>query len=221
MAMADTGYRLIVGSKNYSSWSLRPWLVLREAGLAFEEVVIPLRRPDTRKRILEHSPSGKVPALIHGDLIVWDSLAIAEYVAERHPEKRLWPTEVKPRALARSIAAEMHSGFADLRSALSMEFAARKSMTSIPDGASNDIRRIIAIWREARSKHGGRGALLFGGFTIADAMYAPVVSRFTTYGVDLAAHGDDGTAKAYCKAMMALPGMLDWGRAAITEAQGG
>jgi glutathione S-transferase len=215
--MATANYRLVIGNKRYSSWSLRPWLILREAGLPFEETIVWLRRPGTRAEILRYSPSGKVPVLIDGDVIVWDSLAIAEYLAERHPERRLWPANVKARAFARAIAAEMHAGFAALRSELPMDFPARTPLSPIPEAAAADIARIVAIWREARTNYGDKGAMLFGTFTIADSMYAPVVSRFTTYGVDLAAHGDDGTAAAYCKAVLALPGMIDWARASAAE----
>ncbi|HEX6011259.1 MAG TPA: glutathione S-transferase family protein, partial [Geminicoccaceae bacterium] len=205
------GLRLVIGSKNASSWSLRPWLLLKEIGLAFEEVVVPLRRPDTTTRILAHSPSGKVPVLIVGDLRIWDSLAIAEFLAEHEPS--LWPAEPRARALARSISAEMHSGFQALRTFLPMDFAARFD----PPGrllapVQADVARILEIWTECRLRHGRAGPFLFGTFTIADAMFAPVCSRFATHAVPI-----DPLSQAYVDHVMALPAMLEWGRAAAAE----
>ncbi len=212
--MAGNSYRLVIGTKAWSSWSLRPWLLLRQAGIPFEEVLIDLRQTGTRDAILRHSPSGKVPYLQAGDIAVWDSLAIAEYLADSHREKRLWPADAAARAHARSISAEMHSGFAELRNALPMDFNVSKPLAAIPDGAAIDIRRVVAIWRETRSRHGKGGPFLHGAFSVADAMYAPVCSRFTTYAPDLKAHGDDGTAAAYCQMMMGLPAMQAWGKGA-------
>jgi glutathione S-transferase len=205
------GLRLVIGSKNASSWSLRPWLLLKQVGLAFEEVVVPLRRPDTATRILAHSPSGKVPVLVAGDLRIWDSLAIAEFLAEHEPS--LWPAEPRARALARSISAEMHSGFRALRTFLPMDFAARfEPPGRLLTPVQADVARVLEIWTECRLRHGRTGPFLFGGFTIADAMFAPVCSRFTTYAVPI-----DALSQAYVDHVMALPAMLEWGRAAAAE----
>jgi glutathione S-transferase len=205
------GLTLVIGSKNGSSWSLRPWLLLRQAGLAFEEVLIQLRQPDTAARILRHSPSGKVPVLLAGGLRIWDSLAIAEYLAEREPS--LWPADPGVRAVARSVSAEMHSGFAALRTFLPMDFTARFGPPGkLLSPVAADVRRILEIWAGCRREHGRAGPFLFGGFTIADAMFAPVCSRFTTYAVPL-----DAVAQAYVAHMMSLTAMLEWGRGAAAE----
>lgn len=206
--------KLVIGSKNSSSWSLRPWLLLKQIGLPFEETVITLRRPDTRERILAFSPSGKVPVLIMGDIRIWDSLAICEFLAEQDPS--LWPADSRARALARSISAEMHSGFADLRTFLPMDVTARfappgKLLTSV----RQDIDRVLAIWTECRRQYGQGGPFLFGPFTIADAMFAPVCSRFTTYAVPL-----DPVSAAYVEQVMALPAMQEWARGAAVEVTG-
>ena len=215
--MPVPAYRLIIGSKNVSSWSLRPWFLLKEAGLPFDEVEIALRQPNTRAEILRVSPTGKVPALYAGDLLVWDSLAIGEYLAEQHPDKQLWPDDVAARATARAVAAEMHSSFADLRNTLPMDFLGRKPMAAIPEGAANDIRRVVAIWNMARKKFGVDGPFLFGRLSVADAMFAPVASRFTTYAPGLKGFGDDGSAEAYRAMMMTRPSMLEWAKTSKPE----
>jgi glutathione S-transferase len=203
--------KLVIGSKNSSSWSLRPWLLLKQGGVPFEEVVIPLRRPDTHERIRLHSPSGKVPVLIVGEVRIWDSLAIAEFLAEH--DTRLWPADSRARAFARSISAEMHSGFQALRTFLPMDFTARfRPPGRLLSGVEADIRRILEIWTECRQRHGQSGPFLFGAFSIADAMFAPVCSRFTTYAVPL-----DPVSQAYVAHMMSLPAMLEWGRDAAAE----
>jgi glutathione S-transferase len=205
------GLTLVIGSKNGSPWSLRPWLLLRQTGLAFGEILIPLRRPDTAARIQAYSPSGKVPVLLAGDLRIWDSMAIGEFLAERDPG--LWPADPRTRAFARSICAEMHSGFAALRTFLPMDFTARFGPPGkLLSPVAADIRRILAIWAECRLEHARAGPFLFGSFTIADAMFAPICSRFTTYAVAL-----DPVARAYVAHMMSLPAMLEWGRAAAAE----
>lgn len=206
--------KLVIGSKNTSSWSLRPWLLLKQSGLAFEEVVIPLRRADSRERILAVSPSGKVPVLVMGDVRIWDSLAICEFLAEHDPA--LWPANSRARAMARSISAEMHSGFSSLRTFLPMDFIARfgppgKLLTAV----RADIERVLDIWNECRRLHGQDGPFLFGAFSIADAMFAPVCSRFATYAVPL-----DPVSEAYVARMMALPAMQEWGRGAAAEVMG-
>ncbi len=203
---------LIVGSKNFSSWSLRPWLALKMTGQPFREVVIQLRRPETKAEILRYSPSGKVPALIDGGVTVWDSLAICEYLAERFPEAKLWPKDVQARAVARAVCAEMHSGFAALRQNLPMDIQADRRGFEIPPDAQADIDRIQALWAQCREQFGAGGPFLFGGPSIADAMYAPVVTRFTTYGVAMTP-----SAKAYASAIWALDAMQEWKKGAASE----
>lgn len=210
-------YTLVIGNKNYSSWSLRPWLAMRRAGLAFDEVKVELRAPGRRERLLAQSPSGMVPVLRAGSLIIWDSLAILEFLAERHPECGFWPAEYAARAVARSAAAEMHSGFQALRSAMPMDFVARRPTSHVEEAVERDIRRIVALWRDCRQRFGAEGRFLFGAFTNADAMYAPVASRFRTYVPDLRAFGDDGTAAAYVEALFSLPEMAEWEREAQAE----
>ncbi len=208
-----TDLTLYIGDKNLSSWSLRPWLVLTQAGIAFTEKSIVLDQPTSRTDILAKSPSGLVPCLVHGETVVWDSLAIAEYLAETFPEKQLWPAENAARARARSISAEMHSGFAELRKVWPMNFT-RSAMRHLqPPGVKKDVERISEIWSNARKRFGAGGPFLFGRFSIADAMYAPVASRFATYGpVSLPAEAD-----AYLKMILALPAMKAWGDGAAAE----
>jgi len=203
-------YRLVIGDKNVSSWSLRPWLAMRHAGIPFVEINIKLRQPESKANILRYSPSGKVPTLLAGGQAIWDSLAILEYLAEAHPEARLWPQPGEVRALARSAATEMHAGFAALREHCPMDFLARLPMAALPDLVAADARRIVALWRDCRRRHGASGPFLFGGFSAADAMYGPVASRFRTYLPDLAPYGDDGAAQAYVDALFALPAMAEW-----------
>jgi glutathione S-transferase len=200
-----------------SSWSLRPWIAMKHCGIPFAEQRIRLRQPESRDAILRHSPSGKVPALRTNGLVVFDSLAILEYLAERHPQLQLWPGEIEARALARSVSAEMHSGFVALRNDMSMELLARLPTPPISDELARDISRIAAIWCEARAEHGAGGPFLFGAFSNADAMYTPVATRFRTFGVDLAAFGDDGTAAAYAETILALPAMAEWTEGAEAE----
>jgi glutathione S-transferase len=204
--------KLVIGSKNYSSWSMRPWLLMRELDIEFEEVQIPLRQPDSLERKLAFSPSGKVPILIDGDLRVWDSLAIIEHLAERFSDKRLWPAESDARTLARSVSAEMHSGFASLRARMPMNCRAHRPEAGRGPGVQEDVSRVCAIWRECRSRHESVGEFLFGEFTAADAMFAPVASRFRTYGVEL-----DGVEARYAQAILALPAVADWTLAAREE----
>ena len=214
-------YRLVIGNKNTSSWSLRPWLAMRHAGIPFEEIDIKLRQPDTKAHILRYSPAGKVPILLTGDgQAIWDSLAILEFLAEAHPEAKLWPEARDARALARSVSAEMHSGFAALREHCPMQLLARTPMATLPDAVADEVRRILALWRDCRRRFGASGPLLFGAFTAADAMYAPVASRLRTYLPELAAYGDDGTAQAYVDALLALPAMADWEAGAQQQTQG-
>jgi len=213
-------YRLVIGNKNISSWSLRPWLAMRQTGIPFEEIKIELRRPDTHANILRYSPSGRVPILLVGDLAIWESLAILEYLAEVHPEARLWPAPQPARALARALCAEMHAGFAALREHCPMDLVARLPMATLPDPVASQVRRVLALWRDCRRQHGGADPFLFGAFSAADAMYAPVAARFRTYLPDLTPYGDDGTAAAYIAALFALPGMRAWEEAARLETAG-
>lgn len=196
---------IIIGSKNYSSWSLRAWLALEQTGAPFDEVVIALDRPETKGEIARHSPSGRVPALHDGERVVWDSLAIAEYLAERFPEAGLWPADESARAIARAVSAEMHSGFSALRQNMPMNMRASAPGRGRAPGVDEDLARIFAIWRECRERFGAGGPFLFGRRSVADAMYAPVVSRLTTYGVAL-----DETAAAYSRAIWELPAMQRW-----------
>lgn len=203
---------LVVASKNYSSWSLRPYLALAHTGQPFREVVVPLGQPDTGALIAKYSPSGRVPALMDGELRLWDSLAICEYLAERFPQARLWPEDVAARAVARSVTAEMHSSFSALRGNMSMNLRARKPGVGRAPGVAEDIARITALWKECRARFGQGGPFLFGAFSIADAFYAPVVTRFVTYGVEL-----DAPCAAYRDAVLALPAMKRWEEAARGE----
>lgn len=197
---------LYIGNRSYSSWSLRAWLLLKQAGADFEEVVIPLRAPGTRTlEIQRYSPSGKVPALQHGVLTIWESLAIAEYAAEIFPAAKLWPEARDARAVARSVSAEMASGFAALRTALPMNVRRKIQGVAITDAASQDIARIQAIWNDCRSRFGQGGEFLFGRFSAADAMYAPVATRFDTYGVEL-----DAVSRRYVASLLGLPAMQAW-----------
>lgn len=218
--MAADAYRLVIGNKNTSSWSLRPWLAMKTAGIDFTEVRINLRAPDMKQEILAHSPAGKVPVLWAGDLMIWDSLAILEYLADRHPEAGLWPKDAAARAVARAASAEMHSGFQALREHCPMKLLATEHKAELIDPVVTNIRRIVALWAECRQRFGGRDPFLFSEFSIADAMYAPVASRFKTYIADLGAFGDDGTAARYVEAIFSLPAMAEWAEGARQEMAG-
>jgi glutathione S-transferase len=183
---------------------------MRRAGVPFEEINVRLRKAASKAAIAKYSPSGMVPLLLDGDLAIWDSLAIIEYLADAHPETALWPVDRRARGLARAVAAEMHSGFVPLRSTCPMEILARNPLDPVPDDVAGNIRRIVGIWNECRRDYGKGGPFLFGTFTAADAMYAPVASRFWTYVPDLATYGDDGTAAAYVDAIFAMPEMQTW-----------
>lgn len=206
--------KLVIGDRNYSSWSLRPWLVLKQSGLPFEEISIRLRERNTRTEIFKHSPSGKIPCLVDGGTVVWDSLAICEYIAEKAPS--MWPTDSRSRAEARSISAEMHSGFVALRHVLPMDIAASKPFVARTADVDGDIARIIEIWESCRSRFVDAGPFLFGRFTIADAMFAPVVWRFLTYEIELPA-----ASRKWVEAMLALPAMQEWHAAALAEKAAG
>ncbi len=207
-------YKLLLGNKSYSSWSLRGWLIAKLAGIAFEEEVIFLRKPDTRSRILARSPAGQVPALIDDGEVIWDSLAIGEHLAERYPDRGLWPADPLARSRARSVVAEMHSGFRALRMALPMDLRRRYPDHALSPEVAQDIARIEAIWRDCRARHGLDGAFLFGAPTIADAFYAPVVTRFRSFEVTLAADSE-----AYCATIMDWSPMRQWLEEAAEESE--
>ena len=203
---------LVIGNKNYSSWSFRPWIALRVAGIPFEEVVIPLYEPGSKEQILKYSPAGKVPVLIDGDARVWESLAIIDYLAERFPQARLWPADVAARAHARAIAAEMHAGFAPLRRHCPMNMWRTVKARELTPEVAADVRRVEAIVTECRERFGQGGAFLFGAFGAADAMYAPVVARLNTYAIAVGP-----AAEAYEQAVMALPAWAEWRAGALKE----
>jgi glutathione S-transferase len=214
-------YTLIVGTRSWSSWSLRPFVALKATGAPFTVVDIRLRQsehPTTREQILVHSPAGKVPVLkieeAGSSLAVWDSLAICETIAERHPEASLWPQDGDARALARSYACEMHSGFADVRDQLTMEFARKVALPELREDTQKQVARIIAAWDSALATY--KGEFLFGKLSVADCMYAPVVSRFETYDVAVPA-----SVRGYMDRVLALPAMREWKVAAQAEVEAG
>ena len=196
---------LVIGNRNYSSWSMRAWLPLAATGVEFNEVVIPLGRADTADRIRRLSPNGLVPALHDGELVISDSLAIGEYLAEQFPEAGLWPEDKAARAVARSVCADMHSGFTAVRSNMPMNVRASYPGAGRGPGVETEVDHIVSIWERCRRDFGSDGRLLFGGFTLADAFYAPIVSRFRTYGVETG-----GVAAAYMDAVWHLPSVIDW-----------
>jgi len=206
--------KLVIGNKNYSSWSMRPWLAMRASHIDFEEIFIPLYTDDKadKDRILSFSRAGKVPVLIDGDVTVWDSLAIIEYLAERFPEARLWPQDRAARAHARSISAEMHSGFLPLRNECGMNLHRPVRAVTLSAEAEANVARIQDIWTECRKRHGKSGPFLFGAFTAADAMFAPVVHRFRTYAIKV-----DAQAQAYIETMMVLPAFAEWTAVGLAE----
>jgi glutathione S-transferase len=203
---------LVIGNKLYSSWSLRPWLLLRGLGIAFEEVLIPLDQPDTKARILAHSPGGKVPVLVEDGFSVWESVAIMEHVADTRPELGAWPSDPAARAMARSVSAEMHAGFTALRSACPMNLGKRYATRDRGEAVARDVARVTAIWREARERYGADGPFLFGAFSAADAMYAPVVTRLDTYSISV-----DPVSRAYMDTILGLPAFREWLDAALDE----
>jgi glutathione S-transferase len=204
---------LVIGNKNYSSWSMRPWLALRANHIAFDEVFIPLYTGAAdKKRILGFTHSGKVPALIDDDITIWDSLAIIEYLAEKFPQARLWPEDRARRAHARSISAEMHSGFAALRNECGMNLHRPVGAIALSADARDNVARIQQIWIECRERYAEFGPFLFGAFGGADAMFAPVVHRFRTYAIEVRPE-----ARRYMDTMMSLPAFQEWTRAGLAE----
>jgi glutathione S-transferase len=203
-------YVLHIGEKNYSSWSLRPWVLMRQAGIPFEERTVSLQPDDGKAARFARLPAGRVPVLEDDGFMVWDSLAIAEYLAERHPG--LWPADPKARAWARCIAAEMHAGLGALRAGMSMDVRARRPQRRRTPAMLADIERVERIWDETRRRYGAAGPMLLGAFSVADAFYAPVAFRFRTYGV-----APQGEAGAYMRALLALPAMREWEAAGRTD----
>lgn len=205
---------LVIGNKNYSSWSLRPWLVLKQFGIPFQEIRIPLYGPGAKAQILRHSPAGQMPILRDGAITVWDSLAICEYLAERFPAQQLWPAYSAARALARAICAEMHAGFAQMRQHMSMNIRGHFPGLGMTPDVAQDIKRIQTIWRDCRARFGNDGPYLCGAFSIADAFFAPVVLRFATYAPPL-----DDNAHAYMATLLALPALQEWIAAGKAETE--
>jgi glutathione S-transferase len=206
--------KLVIGNKNYSSWSMRPWLAMRGCNIAFEEIFIPIYTENTadKERILGFSPAGKVPILIDGDVTVWDSLAIIEYLFERFPDAGLWPKDIGERAHARAISAEMHSGFMPLRNACGMNLHRPVRAIVLSEDVRANVARIEEIWAECRARHGARGPFLFGAFSAADAMFAPVVHRFHTYAIEVSP-----LTKAYMETMWTMPAFAEWTRDGLAE----
>ena len=205
---------IIIGTKKWSSWSLRAWLPLKRSGASFTETLIALREVGVTEAIAAVSPSGKVPALKDGDLFVWDSLAISEYLADKFPEAALWPADPQRRALGRAAAAEMHSGFASLRGECPMDLALRTKV-DLSEATSDDIRRIVHLWNDLRGRFAADGPFLLGAWSIADAFFAPVATRFRSYGIRLSDFGDTGAAGAYCETLLETPDYLEWETAAL------
>lgn len=215
--------QLIIGPKSYSTWSLRPWLVLKRCGAEFTERVVNLYGPASAAELAEVSPSRKVPVLNVDDETIWDSLAISVWCAEQYPDAGLWPAEAHARWMARSMTCEMHSAFMALRNECGMgpdhPMVGPPLATPLRPSAelSGDIRRLVTMWRQARDRFGAGGPYLFGQWSIPDAFFTPVAARVRHYGLDLAAHGDDGTARAYCDALLAQPDFLEWEKAGLAE----
>lgn len=209
--MAST-LKLIIGDKNRSSWSFRPWLLLKEAGIPFEETQLRLGKEGDRSKIDKLSPSGKVPVLIDGETKIWESTAICEYVAEKYPETNLCPKDPRAKALARSVSHEMHAGFLTLRKNMPFSCTSRFPGWAVPDDVRPEIDRIVRIWEECRAKYGAGGPFLFGDFSVADAMYAPVAIRFLVYDIKLPV-----AAKTYQETLLARPAVNEWMRGAATE----
>jgi glutathione S-transferase len=207
---------IIIGTKKWSSWSLRAWLPLKRSGAAFTETLIALREVGVTEAIAAVSPSGKVPALRDGDLMICDSQAISEYLADKFPQAALWPADLQRRALGRAAAAEMHSGFASLRGECPMDLALRTKV-DLSEATAEDIRRIVHLWNDLRGRFAEGGPFLLGAWSIADAFYVPVATRFRSYGVKLSDYGDTGAAGAYCETLLETPDFKEWEKAALAE----
>jgi glutathione S-transferase len=204
--------KLIMGNKNYSSWSMRPWIAMKVAGIEFDEEIIPLRQHDTKSQILMRSPAGKLPILMDGSVVVWESTAILEYLNDKFPEARLWPSDNAARAHARSVSNEMHAGFTALRRGLSMNIKRIPSAAQVSPDVQVDIDRIVAIWIDCRTRFGRDGRFLFGAFSIADAMFAPVINRLSAYAVAVPV-----PVRSYMSSVMELPAWQQWTSEALSE----
>ena len=209
--------KMVIGTRNWSTWSMRPWLVARRAGLEVEDVVVRLRTLETAKTLEAYSPSCQCPVLIDGDLAIWDSLAICEYLADRFPEKALWPKDPAARAQARSACAQMHSGFQSLRGECPMDLAAPIETLELTEATQADVRKMVRLWRAVKQRFGQGGPFLFGDWSIADAYFTPVAARLRTYNVDLSDHGDEGFAADYVALLLQQPEFLEWERLARAE----
>ena len=204
-------YTLVIGNKNYSSWSLRAWLLLTQFDIEFKEIRLPLQTEEFKQKIHQYSPSGLVPLLIANDLRIWDSLAICEFIAEQHPDLHCWPAQPF-RAIARSVSSEMHSGFSQIRNCLPMNCRRKQNIDTVSEELQKEIERIREIWRLCRQRYAQDGEFLFGKFSIADTMYAPVVLRFESYGIDVGA-----VETTYMESMLSLPSLQSWIRDALVE----
>ncbi len=204
--------KLIMGNKNYSSWSMRPWIAMKVAGIEFDEEIIPLRQHDTKSQILMRSPAGKLPILMDGSVVIWESTAILEYLNDKFPEARLWPSDNAARAHARSVSNEMHAGFTALRRGLSMNIKRIPSAAQVSPDVQVDIDRIVAIWIDCRTRFGRDGRFLFGAFSIADAMFAPVINRLSAYAVAVPV-----PVRSYMSSVMELPAWQQWTSEALSE----
>ena len=207
---------LIIGTRKWSSWSLRPWLALKRTGAEFSETVIALRETGVTEAIAKYSPSGRVPVLRDGDLLIWDSLAICEYLADKFPKAALWPADLERRALGRAAAAEMHSGFPSLRGECPMDIGLR-TVVDLAEATREDIRRVVHLWNDLRARYAKDGPFLLGAWSIADAFYTPVATRFRSYGVKPSDYGDPGAAGAYVEALLETPEFKEWEKAALAE----
>jgi glutathione S-transferase len=202
--------QMVIGTRKWSSWSLRPWLAAKRAGLVFDDVLVALRTPETAQALEVYSPSAQCPVWIDGDLTVWDSLAICEYLADRYPEKTLWPRDLAARAQGRSACAQMHGGFQSLRGECSMDLAAPVETLELTEATQADVRKMVRLWRALKQRFGQGGPFLLGEWSIADAYFTPIAARFRTYGVDLARYGDEGQAAAYSALLLRQPEFLEW-----------
>jgi glutathione S-transferase len=207
--------QMVIGTRKWSTWSMRPWLAAKRAGLQFEDVVVPLRTLETSKALEPYSPAGQAPVLIDGELRVWDSLAICEHLADRHPDLALWPKDPAARAVARSACAQMHGGFQSLRGECPMDLSAPIETLELTEATQGDVRRIVRLWRHLKQGYGRGGPFLLGQWSIADAFFTPVATRFRTYNVDLSDYGDDGPAAAWCALALQQPEFLEWERLAL------
>lgn len=210
--------QMVIGTRKWSTWSMRPWLAAKRAGLEVEDIVVPLRTLKTSKALEAYSPSSQCPVLIDGELKVWDSLAICEYLADRHPDKALWPRDPAARAVARSACAQMHSGFQSLRGECPMDLSAPIETLELTEATQADVRRMIRLWRALKQGYGQAGGpFLLGAWSIADAYFTPVATRFRTYNVDLSDHGDEGFAADYAALLLQQPEFLEWERLALAQ----